>query len=431
MSESTGLVKRESTQSTALDDLRRSGQAAVARQREINALFKAIESMKWGSVQGSKLSEGSRYALARMCHATKADPTVDIDILGGNPYHNANYYRRRAMNHPGYVKHELRNILHDQEARQQYGVPEDALAAYETIVTRLTDLAVSEVRAGRLSLKEAMDLAVEVRAANWAGNKRKKKRKGKWDDVNRRYGPGEWYEVEDTIGMAEPDKTARTRSFRRCASDAFGLEFMGEQEVIQAQRIIEADWEYADGGARKADVAGGEIAVGHGEPAAEVVDDPDLVDVATGEIHEPEPEPQVDLNEKRREFFATLGAVGLKADPKRKAFMAEHGLPDSVTKFTAADYERALDAIMTPLRDRVLELCKQVGTTVGDVSLQELQTATPEYAKDWVYLRNVLELRASRLQQAEDADDAGDAPDEDGPPADLWGGDAQGSENHL
>ncbi|MCY3677906.1 MAG: hypothetical protein OXH66_10005 [Gemmatimonadetes bacterium] len=431
MSESTGLVKRESTQSTALDDLRRSGQAAVARQREINALFKAIESMKWGSVQGSKLSEGSRYALARMCHATQADPTVDIDILGGNPYHNATYYRRRAMNHPGYVKHELRNILHDQEARQQYGVPEDALAAYETVITRLTDLAVSEVRAGRLPLKDAMDLAVEVRAANWAGNKRKKKRRGKWDDVNRRYGPGEWYEVEDTIGMAEPDKTARTRSFRRCACDAFGLEFMGEQEVIRAQRVIEADWEYADSGTRKADVAAGEVVVGHGEPAAE---DPGLVDVETGEIHEPEPDPEppVDLNEKRREFFATLGAVGLKPDKKRKAFMAEHGLPDSVTQFTESDYERALDAIMSPLRDRVLELCKQVGTTVGDVSLQELQMATPEYAKDWVYLRNVLELRASRLQQEQGEQD--DAPDEqsgDGPPAGLWGGDAQGSENHL
>ena len=396
----TDLVKH-TEEPTGLRELREAGRSQVARQREINSIFRSLETAQWGSVQGSKLSEGSRYALARMCHVTRAEPTTDIDILGGTPYHNGNYYRRRAMNHPCYIKHEQRNILRDVEKREEYGVPEDVHAVYETIITRLTKLAHAQVEAGRLSLPDAMQMAVEVRAANWAGNKRKKKRKGQWDDQKRRYGKGTWYEIEDTIGVSDPDKTARTRSFRRAARDAFGLEHMGEQELLKAQKIIEADWEYVDdnGGQRQAPE---QIVAGQGEPSAVIEPEPH---------EEPEPAPEAEVEPEvdmvRRRYFATLRAVGINNDEQRKAFQQKQGLPGSVTEWGPDHFEAAHQAIMQPLEASVTELCQQAGTTIEDISLQEIQKTKPEYARDWVDVREILKVRVARQQRLEES--AGDS----------------------
>lgn len=403
--------------STALQRFSERGRAAETRRQEIRGMAESLaDSEQWGKVMGRKMSQGSLYALARMCHVTQADPILDIDLLGGHPYHNANYFIRRAQNHPRYVKHRHNNILNNQAKREEYGVPEDAMAAYEVILTiYLPSAPMDAIKAGRIPFDEAMKWTTEVAAANWAGHVK---------TVNTREGP---QKRADAIGKTEPDKTARTRAYRRAARDAFGAEFIDDQAVQRAETRLAEEWEHPEP-AQQADVGGaGEIAVGGGEPAT-VIDDPDLIDFETGEIvepePEPEPEPQVDMNELRRRYFATLRAIGITNDDGRKAFQSKHGLPDSVTKFTADDFESAHDAIMTPLRDDVEGLCAEIGTTVADVSLQELQQAEPNYANDWVHLRRVLELRVSRMRQQaaeESADDGGDDGGEpDGPPGGLW-----------
>ncbi|MDE2877186.1 MAG: hypothetical protein OXQ93_17225 [Gemmatimonadota bacterium] len=384
---------------TSIQKYKASGQATEARRREIHGMVQSLrDSDQWGKVQGRRLSEGSLYALARMCHVTKADPILDIDLLGGHPYHNANYYIRRAMNHERYVKHEEINILADTAKRTEFGVPEDAMGAYVVrIHLYLPSAPMAAIKAGRIPFEEAMKWTTVVEAANWAGDQRRKK------------GKQGWYKSEDVIGMSEPDKTARTRAFRKAAAKAFGAEFIDEQAIQQAEQMVEAEWSYDEEPAR-ADVAGGEIAVGHGEPAAAVAES-DRADfeheiVSDGGL---EPEPEVDLNERRRWFFATLAAIGVdrKDSAARKRFMAEHGLPDSVTKFTAADYARIEDAIMTPLKAEVEKLCEQADTSLEDISLQELQMGAPEYARDWVHLRDTLTLRVRRQQQLVDDDGQG------------------------
>lgn len=379
---------------TSLQRFRQQGQANVARRKEINALAQSLmDNRQWGKVHGKLLSEREAYALARMCHVTKADPILDIDLLGGHPYHNAHYFQRRAQNHERYVDCEYVNILNDPAKREEYGVPEDAAGAYEVILTvYLPSAPLAAIKAGKVPFDEAMKWTTTVAAANWAGHTK---------IVNTRDGPQKRL---DSIGATEPDKTARTRAYRRTAVATFGVEFIDEQAVEQAERVLEAEWEYVDD-SQHANVQDGEMMVGAGEPAATI--DADIVDVddeseAEGDAEpEPEPEPEVDMGELRRRYFATLRAVGID-DDGRKGFQAEHGLPDSVTKFTPAHFEAAHEAIMKPLQTTVEELCRKVGTTLADVSLQELQMERPDYARDWVLLRTILKARADRASETGD-----------------------------
>ena len=366
---------------TSLDRFRRTGGLAKARTQEINAIFRSLETGHWGNVQGANLSEGSRYALARMCHVTQADPTLDIDILGGHPYHNANYYIRRAQNHERYVGHKYVNILDDADRRREYGVPEDVMAVYVVILTiYIPSAPLAAIRAGKIPFDEAMRWVTTVPGCNWAGNQRTA-------------GSGKSY--RDKVGMIEPDKTARTRAYRKAASNAFGTEFVDEQAVAQAEQLIEAEWDYADDTTTAAD---DEVIVGDGG-VAEVVEgevheeeiDPEPMEPEKREPMPSEPEaPEPDIADLRRRYFATLRAVGIK---DRKAFAADHDLPSSVTEWTADHFETAHAAIMDPLGKRVLGYCDTLGTTIEDESLRILDREVPEWASHWKTIETVLKGR--------------------------------------
>ena len=380
MSEGTDLVRAQDQEPTSLEELSHAGKASVARQREINAIFRSLEDSMWGKVRGRNLSEGSRYALARMCHLTRADYTVDIDLLGGHPYHNANYFIRRAMNHARYVEHEEKNILRDLDLREEWGVPDDATGACLVTITLFRPSApMAAIQDGRIPFDEAMKWTTRVSAANWAGDQRNRKSKDRG-----------WYKMEDAIGKGEPDKTARTRAFRKASHKAFGMEFMDEQAVQKAEKILEAEWDYEP---ETTAPEGGAI-VGQGEPSAVMEPGaPVEADYETVVEPEPEPEPEVNIGELRGRYFVTLKDLGLKGDAARKAFQTENLLPDSVKTWTPDDYERAQQALMDPLTSNVEALCKQYGTSLEDISLQVLQMQRPEYARHWKLLETTLEMR--------------------------------------
>ena len=382
---------------SSLDRLRKAGSAGKARDREISANAQSMETSGWGKIMGKPLSEGSRYALARMCHVVKADYTLDIDLLGGHPYLNATYYTRRAQNHERYVGHKYLNILDDPEKRKEYGVPEDALGVYVVILTiYIPSAPLAKIRAGKIPFDESMKWTTTVPGCNWAGNKRKRKSKKEG-----------WYTTDDVIGVSEPDKTARTRAYRKAAANAFGTEFIDEQAIQQAEARMEQDieegvWSFDNDTVAEDD----EVIVGDGGAAEIVEGDIEAADDIGPDI-EPEPmdddgqepmpvetEPEPDRNELRRRYFATLKAAGLY-DTRKEWESEQHGLglPASVTEWTVDHFEDAYRAIMDPLEERVRGYCETLGESIEDLSLRILNRDRPEWASHWKTLETVLEGR--------------------------------------
>ena len=72
------------SEGTSLQKFAEAGRATDARRKEIHGMVRSLQDRdQWGKHQGRNLSEGSLYALARMCHVTKADPSgLRINTVG-------------------------------------------------------------------------------------------------------------------------------------------------------------------------------------------------------------------------------------------------------------------------------------------------------------------------------------------------------------
>lgn len=213
------------------------GSAATAQAEQELALSRRIEACEWGSgssvIRGSSFSPQLRLALAAFCYTTRADPQTHVDILGGKPYLNSAYWAEKVASHPHHYNLEQINITDGKEEgyrslatgaidrgdrpmalkwgacadqiadlRIQFSPPKGAVAAYATIIRRFIPSApLGEIEAGRV--KNIDQYIVEVREANWVGGNSGNTRK------------------RDPVGMAEPEKTARSRSMRRAARIAY------------------------------------------------------------------------------------------------------------------------------------------------------------------------------------------------------------------
>lgn len=290
-----------------LELIRQQGMAAVERKRALSTLTKLISGLEWGSVRGDSLSPATQYALAEVCYVTGANPYLHIDLLGGKAYHNAQYYEDLANQHSHYLGYEQRmitarvaerlreqadqaesesdKILADIEklgmpelkedavklrreaitartrareidlARAQYGVPDTAETAYETLVRRYTpDAPLDAIRVGDIDGDRFIQVISEC----------------SWIDPGRK----------DPVGNAHPDRTCRTRSLRRGLKKAFSAWIEPKmREVERYERQIEAEWREVREGhieARAALPRSGEaqaVRTGNGEPsAARVID---------------------------------------------------------------------------------------------------------------------------------------------------------------
>lgn len=271
--ESTAVTKQDErpelpqAQKNELQAIRQAGQYAVERQKEINAVTRMLEGMQFGNVKGENLSPQTRFAIARVCEQYGADPALHIHILGGNLYLNAQFWAERVNALPNLKGWEQFNIspLYITELRRQaeavmadaatydephlrseglrllaearkadqrrafYGIPDTAVAAYETVID-FTDRA-------------------SVYEANYAPNS-----------------------GNDPVGKARPNETARSRSLRRAGAKASPAiksldELAARQEIKAEFRVIEADAKEA----RAALPAAGEaqaVRIGAGEPQA-------------------------------------------------------------------------------------------------------------------------------------------------------------------
>jgi len=451
MSDDSKALATSTPEDRAIAEIRERGAAVVAHRREIKELDKIIAGMSFGTVSGASFSPQTRWQIAKFCEITGAEPLTQVDILGGKPYLNANYWADNLVNQPLFLRYEQRDLspsveellrakarelsaladgLEGQEAtrlrvraynhaeeadtiaidRARWSPRATATVVIETTIYRFMNFA----PLGKISSGEITDFenyVVPVTECNWAGGHGIVKI-GSMDK-------------KDPIGDANPGTTARSRSLRRCAAKAFSA-WMGEykERIEVAEKAIEAEYEIIVAGDEEAKVAlpvpGGPQAVTftNGEPEAmnpeEAEDLPiEGVDVepvavepkkkkakkAPAPAQAPAPAEPVpfDASDARKALFATLRDAGV-SNEDRKGWAVSNGLPESTSLWMKADYDNAMEILIAPTREKVLSGCEALEMDLADLCLEVLGQDTAKYLKDW----NAL---AVRLQDEMDGAD--------------------------
>ena len=388
--------------------IRRTGKRVSAYKKEVDLLAKTIAGLEWGSgtmaVRGSSLSPATQYAFAVFCRITRANPMYHVDVLGGRPYLNANYWadlinsqdhfhhyeqrdlspsieialRNRAEQHRAVAKDlegepkaaRLGKALDLDEqadeiqfARDRWSPRATATCVVETTIFRFINAAPMEgIKSGKVL--EFERYLVTVSECNWAGGMERSMADSK---------------KFDPVGDANPSTTARSRSLRRAATKAFSAWMTPyEEQLRKAEDAVEAEWEVIqdDKAASHAElpVPGGPQAVGTatGEPAAASPE---------GAKELPVDEP-FDANAARVRLFTTLRDAGI-IEENRKKWAADNQLPESTKEWGKEQYDRAEDFLVGPVRTKVEAAAAAFGENIADVSLKVLQKDAPQFLSDW------------------------------------------------
>jgi hypothetical protein len=442
-SPSTAVAVSGPPSDTTIQEFRKLGQANVERVRILGELRKTIAGLTWGDVHGSNLTVQTQHAIAELCRITGANPVLHIDMLGNRPYLKAAFWEDKINSEIRFHHYEQREIspameqtLRDraveymalaeelgdtkegaqaklralelrEEAdemsitRAKYSPRETAISVVETTIWRF----INATPMDKITSGEITDLEpwlVTVTECNWAGGHGAVK-----------YGSMTKY---DPIGDANPGTTARTRSLRRCGVKAFSA-WMAKwsSQMDKIENMIEAEWEIitseAEGlpaldEAMSVSFEAGEVTAANSgnaqplpvegesqlEPETESDETPDGTDVSEPES-QLEPEETFDRDDRRKALFATFNDAGLKKTPERKKWQKEHGFPDSTTKFTEEDFERAITKLMEPWVQEVNEACETLDQDLNDLALAVIGKEEPQFLKDWQALAEVLRSR--------------------------------------
>lgn len=374
----TALAVQEAGKSTAIEQIRQRGAAQIAERKLLGDMYRMLQGVEWGI----SMSEASRAAFAKFCVVTRANPQLHVDLLGGKPYLNAQYYRDKVSADAYFIDDEQINIspsmseqlraqakqalqeardlglpeptqevqLMLQEARSidrrraEYGVPEWATHVYETVIRRYTENApLDAIRRGDIDGSEFVRV---VRECNWAGGRNGKDNK------------------KDPIGDAEPAKTARSRSFRRAARNAFSAWFDEfDDEIGRALQVLEAEFEIVqeDRAAAARQLPSGTddqvLRTGGGE--AQGVSGQEVARQEQQQNAEPEP---FDKVAAQRALFATLRDAGITED-QRKEWAKDNDLPPSTKLWEQGHFERAMEILIAPYRTKLEQGCAHLGVT--------------------------------------------------------------------
>lgn len=260
-----------------IEEIRKAGRQQVALRKEVQEIFTTIAGLEWGSgrsaVRGSSFSPETRWAFAQFCYLTGANPYYHVDILGGGPYLNAEYWSDRINSDPLFHHMEQRDLSPSTEAalreragrlkavagqlpegeerakrmlqafdleeeaddvalaRSNWSAPEWAQVVVETTIYRFMNAApIDAIRSGEITDYERYLIAVPE--CNWAGGR---------PPAKKRDGSGTY--DSDPIGNEEPAKTARTRSLRRAAARALPVMRTLEAQIRKAEKVLEGEWD--------------------------------------------------------------------------------------------------------------------------------------------------------------------------------------------
>ncbi|TVQ96292.1 MAG: hypothetical protein EA398_16230 [Deltaproteobacteria bacterium] len=411
--------------SQSLEKYRESGAAALARTQELKDLEKRIRGMEWGSgnnaVRGETFSDATLTALSRFVQITRAEPQTQVDILGGKPYLNVNYWQDLVTSHGHYYRHEQEDVspaveqgFRDQ-AKRRGALAKQLLEAGrkdEALDLQLKalefDEKADEVRQKRAACSPPAWAEVVVITRIWRfinAAPLDKIKSGEVEDLDKYLvvveesgyagGMGQHmasYKKYDRVGDMFPGKTARSRSFRRCAVKTFAAHMEKySREVERAEEYIEAEYEIIQDDPGVIGTSGGEVEVA--SRSAEVFDIPLAGEEPVVAEYEPEPEPAqetFDRDRARRQLFATLKAAGIKGDKVRKDWAAEHGFPRSTSEWTEEDYDRAVATLTDPVKEEVYDMADDLNLDLNDLCLTVVGKEVPEYLSDYVALRDHL-----------------------------------------
>lgn len=437
MSENNGSVALATQAQGPIEQVRQRGVAAVADRQVLRDMCTMIQGVEWGSgntaIQGAHFSPHTLGAFAKFCVVTRANPQIHVDILGGKPYLNAQYYRDKLSSDPYFIDDEQINLsprlseqLRDQaraaiaeakemglpeptgeiqnllaqareieRTRAEWDAPEWATSVIETRIRRYTENApIDAIKSGEIDGTPYIRL---IRECNWAGGKGR---------VVQRKRDGSSYEREaDPIGDLEPAKTARTRSFRRCARNAFSAWFdQFDDDVKRATEIVGAEWREitVDNQAAQAALPSGTglqgAVTGDGEPSAGNAEDARALPIedARGEVERQQStsdnpaKPAFDKADARKRYFATLRDAGI-AEADRAEWQKENGLPESSKEWGEGEFSRAHELLVGPNRAKYLEGCKLLGEDPARFASIALNRRVVSI--DDLQLREIIELQ--------------------------------------
>lgn len=442
-----------------IEAIKRAGSALALRTKRVGELERRIDGLTWGTgnqmVRGESLSPAAKRQLAEFCEITGAHVSLHIDMLGGKPSLNAQFWTDRINKDPYFHHYEQRDIspsvektlreraernmkiaadlqqqghadaagkrlamaydLIDEaddiaQARASWSPRPTATAVVETKIHRFIPAApMDKIRSGEITDLEPY--IIVVAECNWAG--------GMGDSMAH---AKKW----DPIGDANPGTTARTRSLRRAGVKSFSAWMQPyEEQIRKAEEILEAEFEIVLEDRAQARAAlpapGGPQAVhASGEPSAanatgakplpvegEIVQDEPAAGGNQGNPGgspeaAPSPAAPFDKEDARKKLFAMLRDVGIK-DAGRKKWAKENGLPESTQQWGQAEFEKAIGilepqvkALIAEIREKVLELA---GDGFEQLCYDALEQAAPKYLAEW---RKVLELAESRQVEEED-----------------------------
>lgn len=419
MNENGTAVTAADTQSAAgaageLEQIREGGRALVEKRKELNKLTRQIEGLQWGNVNGASLSPAARYALAELVYIARANPQLHIDMLGGKPYLNSQYWADRINSDEyflGYRQREISTAVTAQlRARAEVALKEAAELADDPDMKAHVQELKNEAYEARRQAREYDTLRAECGAPDFALSV--------VETVIERFRPGapldaitrgeadpehfkqiiieyNWAPrlegTKDPIGLAEPAKTARTRSMRRAAVKGFSAWMVPlEKDLRRIEDAVEAEYRIIDHDERAA-------AEQRTLPAGQ----PQQVQTGSGEPRQPDAKKGApsgvevgnafaDADEKNaalKRFFANLKESGVDSGD-RAAWARERGLPESISSWGPQEHSKALELLIGPERDEYLKVCKMIGADPGDFAQEKLGGA-PEGLADYRELRRL------------------------------------------
>lgn len=194
--------------------------AMLAQRKNLHLIAAKMSEMNWGK----GLDEVTRRAVASYLERNRLDLT-EVDVLGGNLYRNARYYKRRLaeMVEDGLVTYVKSDFVHQDARLQTHAASTDletAKWASAEILRRLQvriEYGIPDAAVGACVTRiKLANVDEEITAAKWCGGGTRK---------------------SDPVGESFPIETSETRSCRRamllCASSIPALRWV-ENELTDS-----------------------------------------------------------------------------------------------------------------------------------------------------------------------------------------------------
>lgn len=177
-----------------------------AQNQLVQDMAAEIAAKSWGEKVGPAL----RVEVVRWALEIGADPNTEVDILGGKPFLNANYWIRLVSNEPDFDHPEEIWVHHDPRAddetntkrkalRIQYAIPD----AIGPTVGLFRDQKERAAKNDPIPVRAAVLVVLHF--------------KGRGPFIGKKWSPSR---ANDDVGMDHPESSALTRAWRKAAMAA-------------------------------------------------------------------------------------------------------------------------------------------------------------------------------------------------------------------